>query len=79
MDLPIFSNFNWTDIFTIVDPNKIEINHLNLASSFEIFIICITKISKVLSNPNDFEKKMITYFDNRIYGDYMQGKISKEI
>lgn len=77
LEQPVYANSNWTDLFTIVDPHKIEINHLSLTNSFETFIICITKISKVFTDYVHFEKEITTYFENRVLDGYMQSKFTK--
>ncbi len=73
-DKPILTNSSWIDLFTIIDPDKIDINYLNLAASFENFIMCITRISSVLINYRDFEGKIADYFDNCVSYDRLQGK-----
>jgi hypothetical protein len=75
LDQSVFGDPNWTDIFTIMDPTKIKIEHLNLTDSLEAFIIGIIKISKVLSDYSHFEEQIAYYFENRVLHGCMQGKI----
>jgi hypothetical protein len=74
LDQPIFGNSHWIDLFKLIDPTEIDVNQLNLTNSFEILIICITKISQVLPNNSSFENDIFDYLDNRIFNDCMQGK-----
>jgi hypothetical protein len=75
LEQPIFGNSNWTDLFTIVNPATIEINHLNLAASFETFILCITKIARILKGPQHFEEQIVTCFENRVHYNHLQSKL----
>ena len=75
LNQPIFGDVNWTDLFTMIDPTKININHLNLTNSIETFIICITKISKVLIDSSTFEKDIDTYLENRILPNCIESKM----
>jgi hypothetical protein len=75
IDHQIFGDAKWTDLFTLVDPTKIDINQLNLTNSFETLIRCITKISKVIIDYSHFEEQIPDYLDKRISCGYMQGKI----
>lgn len=79
LNLPIVGNSNWIDLFIIVDPTKIKIEHLNLINSLKTFIICIIKLSKVLTDHNNFVKKMADYFEDRISQGYIPGKMRKKI
>jgi hypothetical protein len=74
INLPIFNDVSWTDLFTMIDPTKIDINHLNLTNSIETFVTCISKISKVLIDSTTFEKDMDTYLENRILTNCIEGK-----
>jgi len=76
IDQRIFGDSKWTDLFTIVDPTKIDINQLNLTNSFETFIICITKISRVLIEYSRFEEQIADYLHTRILYGTMQGKVT---
>ncbi len=75
LEQPIFGNSNWPDLFTIVNPDTIEINHLNLAASFETFILCITKIARILNGPQHFEEQIVACFENRVLYNHLQSKL----
>ncbi len=70
LEQPIIANSNWTDLFTMVNPQEIKINYLNLAASFETLIISITKISRVLKDYHRFEKQLAT----SAFYDYLPSK-----
>ncbi len=74
LDQPIFGNSNWTDLFTMVHPTKIDINQLNLTDSFKTLITCVTKVSKVLTDYSNFEENIADYLENRILNNCLQGK-----
>ena len=74
LDESIFGDMSWTDLFTMIDPTKINISHLSLTNSIETFIACIAKISTVLPNSSTFEKGVDTYFENRILDNTIEGK-----
>jgi hypothetical protein len=76
LDQPIVGNSHWTDLFTLINPTKIDVNQLNLIDSFETFIICIKKISQVLPNDSAFEVHIVDYLENRISNNYLQSKIT---
>jgi hypothetical protein len=76
-DQPLFGNSHWIDLFTMIDPTKIDANQLNLTNSFETFIICITKISQVLPNNSSFENEIADYLENRIVNHCIEGKAKK--
>lgn len=74
---PINGNSSWTEIFTIVDPAKIDIKYLDLANSLETFTRCISNISKVLLHSEDFQMKIKGYFEERISKDHIHSKLIK--
>lgn len=71
---PLSINSNWTDLFTLVDPEIINIKQLDLADTFESFISCITKISTVLQVHHQFEQDISDYFENRVFYNHLQSK-----
>ena len=71
----ICGDMNWTDLFEMVDPIRIDISHLNLTNSFETLIICITKISKVLRDYSTFENDFGRYLDERISKKSIESKM----
>jgi hypothetical protein len=76
LDQPIFGNSHWTDLFTLIEPTKINVNQLNLTNSFKTFIICMTKISQVLPNHSSFEVNVADYLESRIISNCIQGKVT---
>lgn len=76
LDKPIATSINWTNLFTLINPQKININHLNAACSFETFVLCIMKISKVMSMPNNFEEQIADYLENRVFFHHLKSKLS---
>jgi hypothetical protein len=76
---PIVGNSYWIDLFTLIEPTKINVNQLNLTNSFEYFIICIIKISQVLKTNSDFEADITDYLENRILNNFIQSKIATKI
>ena len=72
---PINGNSSWAEIFTIVDPAKIDIKYLDLANSLETFTRCISNISKVLSECEYFQMKIKGYFEERISKDHIHSKL----
>lgn len=74
IDKPILVNPSWIELFLLINPDDIDIKYLTLAGSFEMFIMCITKISTKLTNYSDFEEKIDISFDNCVFFDSLQGK-----
>ena len=74
LDEAITSNNQWIDLFTMTNSEKIDIRHLNVANSFETFILCLTCISKVMIMSNNFKQKLTNYFENRIYFQNIESK-----
>ena len=70
----IIGNSNWTDLFTMVDPKKIKIEHLNFADSLETFTRCITNISKVRIDSERFQGQIGPYFEKRLSENRIQSK-----
>ena len=75
LDYTIFGDPNWTDLFTITDPKKININQLNVINSFEVLIIALTKISQALEDCSTFEENIDTYLENRVLPCCIEGKV----
>jgi len=74
LEQPLSMNSNWIDLFTIVDPQIIDIKYLNLAVTFESFIMCITQISTVLQIHHQLEEQIGDYFQNRVFYNHLQSK-----
>jgi len=74
LEQPLSMNSNWIDLFRIVDPQIIDIKHLNLAVTFESFIMCITQISTVLQIHHQLEEQIGDYFQNRVFYNCLQSK-----
>lgn len=73
----IIGDTNWTDLFLMVSPKQIVINHLELTNSFQTFYICISKISRVLSHAHVFRNQINDFFENQVSKDRLQGKVPK--
>lgn len=73
----IIGHANWTDLFLMVPPETIVINHLELTKSFQTFFLCMSKISRVLSDDNDFKDQITAFFEDQVSKDHLQGKITK--
>ena len=76
IDKPMLINSNWIDLLTIIDPQKIQIKYLNLASSFEIFINCLIKINESLLTRDFYlsADDLRTYFEERLQGNHLTSK-----
>lgn len=72
---PINGNSSWTEVFTILNPAKIDIHYLNLTNSLDTFTRCISNISKVLLHYEDFQTKIKDYFEERISKDHIHSKV----
>ena len=77
LKFPIVGDSNWTEIFNIADPAKIDIKYLNLANSLETFIRCVSSISKVLLDCSQLQKQMRDYFEERISKGDIRGNSIK--
>lgn len=71
----LYGDPNWTDLFTLVDPRIIHIDHMRLTKSIETFIICITKIAQVLPDTSTFEDALERHLEDRIGDNSIEGKI----
>lgn len=75
LNFPIVGNTNWTALFTMIDPAKIEIKHLDLVDLLEVFIQCMNNISEVVLDDDPFQQPIKDYFDQRISEDHIRGKL----
>lgn len=75
LNFPIVGDSNWTELFTMIDPAKIEIKYLDLVDSLEAFIQCMKHISKVLLEDNRFQRSIKDYFDQRISKKHIRGRL----
>ena len=74
LDEAITSNNQWIDLFTIINPENIDIRHLNPINSFETFVLCITKISQIIKQSNLFEEQINDYLEDRIRLKHLKSK-----
>ena len=76
---PIYTNSNWTDLFTFVDPNMIRLQDIYIFDSFESYIIFITNVLPVHPDSEHFMKKITEELPRLIDFDKFRSKTHHKI
>ena len=68
---------NWTDLFSLVDPISITLDHFQLIDSMQMYVTILARILEVESNSTMIHSQLSGYFDQMIHGEYLPGKIKR--
>ena len=74
LNLPIHASSTWTDLFTIVNPDKIKLQDMHLTNSFETYITIINKVLATHTDTKRFYNEIIDEFKKLIRNDHFRGK-----
>lgn len=72
---PIFGDVNWTDLFLMIDYTKINMKQVYLHNSFVTFIICITKLSSILTDSSVFQEQIENDLHDYLSSEWMRSKM----
>jgi hypothetical protein len=67
---------NWTDLFTIVDPNVLTLKQLGLTGSIQTYITSLVQFVGMNINEMEISDKIVRHFDQLIFEDRLTGKIN---
>jgi len=66
---------NWTNLFTLVDPNILTLKQLELTGSIQIYVTSLVQIVGMNINEMELREKVDRHFDQLIYDERLPGKI----
>jgi hypothetical protein len=66
---------NWTNLFTMVDPNILSIKQLELTRSIQTYITCLVFFFENDTSEMEIKKKIDRQFDELIRTEHLPGKI----
>ena len=75
LEQPILGDINWTDLFLMIDYTKINMKQVYLHSSFVTFIICITKLSSILTDSSGFQEQIENDLHGYLSSEWMRSKM----